>query len=306
MTDNGIIGSLFTGYGGLDLGVMGALGDGMNVAYTSDIEPGPTAIEAYHAPACGCPPNLGDITRVDLHALPDVDVICGGSPCFPAGALVLTARGFTPIEDVKVGDLVLTHRNHWKRVAATGSHIGETITLKGQGSSGIECTPNHPFWAGHKYRGPWDNDRRRYPTLFTVDGWTPAADMPGRMWLNMGANIPELPIPGFDFTGCRTRDITLGAPFFYFVGRWLGDGWLNVHKRKRRVASYMKRVFVCDSYDNEYELGEKLARTGLHFTKSRERTAVRFCCSSTALYDWLESNFGKGRRARRSPPGRST
>ncbi|KAA8826928.1 DNA cytosine methyltransferase [Bifidobacterium myosotis] len=79
--DNGLIGSLFTGYGGLDLGVMAALGGPMDVAWTSDIEPGPTAIEERHAPACGCPPNLGDITRIDTSTLRGIDVVCGGSPC---------------------------------------------------------------------------------------------------------------------------------------------------------------------------------------------------------------------------------
>lgn len=79
--DNGLIGSLFTGYGGLDLGVMAALGGPMDVAWTSDIEPGPTAIEKRHAPACGCPPNLGDITKIDMAGLKGADVVCGGSPC---------------------------------------------------------------------------------------------------------------------------------------------------------------------------------------------------------------------------------
>lgn len=77
---NGLIGSLFSGYGGLDLGVDMALGGGMRVAYTSDIEPGPCAIERYHAHGDDCP-NLGDITGIDLDNLPAVDAVAGGSPC---------------------------------------------------------------------------------------------------------------------------------------------------------------------------------------------------------------------------------
>lgn len=271
--DNGLIGSLFSGYGGLDLGVGMALGGGMPTAYTSDIEPGPCAIERYHAHGDDCP-NLGDITKIDFERLPDTDVVVGGSPCFPAGSLVLTDRGFIPIEQVRVGDLALTHLGNWKRVIDTGCHIGDTIVLKGQGTPGIECTPNHPFLAGHRCRGPWDNGRRAYPTMFVEDGWIPAADMMGRMWLNMGGNVPALPIPGFDFTGCQTRDIRLSAPFFYFVGRWLGDGWLDIVKRTGREVSYMKRVFVCDSFDKEDELRDRL--------------------DATALHDWLEKNFGEG------------
>lgn len=71
------IGSLFSGYGGLDMGVQMALGPA-RVAWVSDIEPGPTRILAHHYPDA---PNLGDITRVDWTQVEPVDVIAGGSPC---------------------------------------------------------------------------------------------------------------------------------------------------------------------------------------------------------------------------------
>lgn len=292
--NNGLIGSLFSGYGGLDLGIDMALGGGMRDAYTSDIEPGPCAIEEYHAHGDDCP-NLGDITKIDFEKLPDTDVVVGGSPCFPAGSLVLTGRGFIPIEQVEIGDLALTHRGNWKRVIDKGSHIGDTIILKGQGTPGIECTPNHKFLAGHReFHQKKTRGVTRSWSEFVPDDWVPAADMTGHMWLNMGGDVPELPIPAFDFTGCQTTDIRLSKPFFYFVGRWLGDGWLSIVKRKHRVNSYSKKAYVCDSHDKRDELYSHLMETGLHFTESPTPTTVRFCCSSTALHDWLESNFGKG------------
>ena len=72
------LGSLFTGYGGLDMGVMTALDPSARVAWTSDIEPGPCKLAAVRWPDT---PNLGDITRVDWDAVEPVDIICGGSPC---------------------------------------------------------------------------------------------------------------------------------------------------------------------------------------------------------------------------------
>lgn len=71
------IGSLFSGYGGLDMGVQMALGPA-RVAWVSDIEPGPTRILTHHHPDA---PNLGDITSVDWTQVEPVDVIAGGSPC---------------------------------------------------------------------------------------------------------------------------------------------------------------------------------------------------------------------------------
>lgn len=71
------IGSLFSGYGGLDMGVQLALGPA-RLAWVSDIEPGPMRILTHHHPDAT---NLGDITRVDWSLVEPVDVICGGSPC---------------------------------------------------------------------------------------------------------------------------------------------------------------------------------------------------------------------------------
>lgn len=71
------LGSLFSGYGGLDMGVQVALGD-MDLAWVSDIEPGPCAILTRHHPGVT---NLGDITSVDWTDVEPVDVIAGGSPC---------------------------------------------------------------------------------------------------------------------------------------------------------------------------------------------------------------------------------
>lgn len=71
------MGSLFSGYGGLDLGVQMALGSG-ELAWVSDIEPGPKAILKHHHPNVE---NLGDVTQVDWAHVESVDVIAGGSPC---------------------------------------------------------------------------------------------------------------------------------------------------------------------------------------------------------------------------------
>ena len=72
------IGSLFTGYGGLDTGVAMALDPGARVAWTSDVEPGPCRLADVRWPDT---PNLGDITQIDWEAVEPVDIICGGSPC---------------------------------------------------------------------------------------------------------------------------------------------------------------------------------------------------------------------------------
>ena len=68
------VGSLFTGYGGLDLAVGGDL------AWYAEIEPAACKVLAHHYPGV---PNLGDITQIDWSTVPSVDIITGGYPCQP-------------------------------------------------------------------------------------------------------------------------------------------------------------------------------------------------------------------------------
>jgi DNA (cytosine-5)-methyltransferase 1 len=72
------IGSLFTGYGGLDLAVEQALGE--RTVWTCDNDPGAAAVIAERFPKA---PNLGDITTVDWSEVRRVDVLTAGWPCQP-------------------------------------------------------------------------------------------------------------------------------------------------------------------------------------------------------------------------------
>ena len=72
------IGSLFTGYGGLDMGVAMAVDPAARVAWTSDVEKGPCRLAQVRWPDT---PNLGDITQINWDEVEPVDIICGGSPC---------------------------------------------------------------------------------------------------------------------------------------------------------------------------------------------------------------------------------
>jgi len=70
------IGSLFTGYGGLDMAVEAAFG--ARTVWVSDIDPGARKVIAHRFPDV---PNLGDITEIDWSQVEPVDIITGGSPC---------------------------------------------------------------------------------------------------------------------------------------------------------------------------------------------------------------------------------
>jgi hypothetical protein len=65
--------------------------------------------------------------------------------CIAAGSMVLTSRGHVPIEDVQIGDLVLTHKNRWRPVTARWDRgIRPVVRVKANGlSEGLRVTPEH-------------------------------------------------------------------------------------------------------------------------------------------------------------------
>ena len=72
------IGSLFSGYGGLDIAVQNHCD--ATVSWHSEVDVSANKILAIHHPDV---PNLGDITQIEWTSVPPVDILTGGYPCQP-------------------------------------------------------------------------------------------------------------------------------------------------------------------------------------------------------------------------------
>jgi len=71
-----------------------------------------------------------------------------GQACFTAGTLVRTGRGYIPIENVKTGDKVWTHRGRYRTVTNTmvRQYAGPMVTVRPCGSPPVSMTPEHPLF----------------------------------------------------------------------------------------------------------------------------------------------------------------
>lgn len=167
--------------------------------------------------------NLGDITKVDETKLEPFNMICGGSPCFVEGTLVLTEDGYTPIEDVKIGDHVLTHTNDYKKVVKT--MINETNTIykvDTMPSESLYVTGEHPFYVRKRYR-EWNNNRRMYDRKFSNPEWIEAKKLNRDYFIGTAINNKSI-IP---VTNNNLSKYMNDNNFWYLIGRYFGDGWIK-------------------------------------------------------------------------------
>ena len=101
------IADLFAGIGGIRMGMVQALGDAAHVVYSSEWNK--YSVQTYEANWHDERPVAGDITKVDEHDVPDIDLLLAGFPCQPfsiAGVSKTQSLGRPPgFEDKTQGTL---------------------------------------------------------------------------------------------------------------------------------------------------------------------------------------------------------
>lgn len=254
------VGAMFAGYGGLELAVADVF-PGARLAWVAEIDPAPARILAHHWPDV---PNLGDVTAVDWAAVEPVDIITGGSPCFPAGTLIDTTDGYRPIETIRLGDLVRTHRERYMPVVQLmRREAADTVAVKIMGAPEFVTTVEHPFYVRTKGRG-WNNTRRQYDRTWSAPEWVEAGSLTKDHFV------------GFQIDQRDESVAALGEPLAYLIGRWLGDGWIRnakrssaiVGRRGSRVDSRWWQTFICCSHDEADDLEDAIRAAGFSAYKS--------------------------------------
>ncbi|AIM41015.1 DNA methylase [Mycobacterium phage Squirty] len=130
--------------------------------------------------------------------------------CLARGSLVLTKGGYKPIQEVNVGELVLTHRGRWRPVLVKqNTGVRPVVNLRAQGVPGAVMTPDHKVWTrdtrGYASRS-FRTAKRQQPR------WVEAAE-------TVGSYVNRKLAPEESAAG----DLTL----WWTVGRWLADGHID-------------------------------------------------------------------------------
>ncbi len=263
---------------------------GMRPAWFAEIEPFPSAVLAHRWPHVA---NLGDMTKLaqKLQAgeIEAPDVLVGGTPCFTAGHMVLCKNGYKPIEDVCLGDYVVSHLGRLQQVKRVGSKIANTGLLNAVGLPlGIRTTNDHPFLAVRwKTQNTRKNGTYFKRELLTEPEWRAACDMPGYQW-------------------CALTNFNIASPdicsrflseeqAMYLAGAYVGDGYIRRWRGKSKKAVVFGincqklRKFHCRIPENIFSVANEI------------RGSIKVTLNDTCYANWLNEHFGELSHAKRIP-----
>lgn len=213
--------------------------------------------------------NLGDITKVDETKLSPFNMICGGSPCFVAGTKVITKEGYKNIENIKTGDMVLTHKNRFMPVLKTGGDTNKDIyKLKVQGFLETECTDYHPFYC----KKTKDSE-------------------PEKIKLK---NIKKGYYVGSHINTKFENQYNLSDEDCWILGRYVADGHIRKDKRKNRKSSYQYQCILSIGSDKVDEL-KGIVKNRHYSCYPHTKSTHRVVFSSIELVEFIiRHNFGNG------------
>lgn len=177
--------------------------------------------------------------------------------CFPGETGILTPQGVREIQDIKAGDLVISHSGRARKVVSTMNkeYVGPMIRIKSFGSSDdIVCTPEHPI--------------RVYDRKTKSCTWVPAKDVLRDSFIVFPKyQLGDNKVISYELCMLMAWYITEGSGSQNYVQFSLGN-----FEEADRVIGYLKSL-------------------GFNYTVTQS-TGVQVLVNSTHLLDFMKVNCG--------------
>lgn len=244
------------------------------------------------------------------------------SNCFMAGSKVLTIDGFKNIEDIAIGDMVLSHDEQFHRVndIMCREYTGDIYCLESINfMEPIKCTPNHKILTNHGWK--------RADRILACSEQIKAQDKIKMAQHHMIKFTPKIvsALDGFKardnskvevkdgmaqiYTLVNDRGTTtyqhrgnsvraewvFDDDFAYFIGRWLGDGSITA-RRGYKNPSILQIVFNAtterDAFERCKSIGENVFGIHASYRETNQNViALRF--ESEIIASWFVNHFGE-------------
>lgn len=212
------------------------------------------------------------------------------SSCFVAGTQVFTKNGPKNIEDVLIGDQVITHLGNTKRVTQLHKNKlddRKIYSIKVLGSPRFEVTGNHKFWSISKEQLGWNldpsfnsidylregdyisipNSKNEYvPQVLNIldyvndsygnanVDYTEIDDMvqPVSSWTR-NHKLNDGDVEELVITSEHSmlkKEILIDDKFAFILGVWLGDGHVMTSKNKEKTVKFETGIGITVHKDN--------------------------------------------------------
>ena len=225
--------------------------------------------------------------------------------CFTAGTEITTLGGQVPIEQIKSGDMALTHRNRYQEVYHTQVrlHTGRLFHIKyfGDTSTVLDVTDEHPFLVSKKEVTEYKNRK------WTLE-WARADELKKFDYLVMPIDRSTISMDRREFkihTKTRWHDgevrlvLDTDSDFFRLIGYYLAEGSTTGRVRENYL------MFTFNKDENTY-INDVASLLKRYFGKKpliqkEYKNGISIVLCSTLAATFFSSQFGKGAANKRVP-----
>ena len=228
----------------------------------------------------------GDVFNADFTKYADIDYLIGGSPCFTKGHYVLTDKGYKDVSEIQVGDMVLTHKGRYRKVARTNKREADIVDVRIMGYPVFHTTAEHPFYTLERRKATWNEykNRKSWRVFSNEPKWTKAIELKPKTHF-CGQLIGK---------SAEINATDIDEELAYILGRYVADGHIRKSKRQGRQNSYQYQVILSIGASKIEQFKKNV--TQRHFSCYEHTESVyRVCFSSMKLLNFIEQQgFGKG------------